>query len=103
MFAALLAHEYGKGNSVRNAFAREGAPFKQTGLETFGDGLSGLHTENPIVACQIKVTVSSFISVRGDEARSIFASDAAGGVGGVMVDDYDFGAGKNHFEGSAEA
>jgi hypothetical protein len=103
MFAGLLAHEEGKGGYAIEGRERKCAPFKQAGLQAFGDGFAGLHAENPVMARPIEVVVGISIAFRRYDAGSVGLCDAPGSVSRVMVDDQDFGAGEKHFEGSAEA
>jgi hypothetical protein len=42
-------------------------------------------------------------NVRGHNSRSVGSGNAPCGVRGVVIDDEDFGAGKKHLEGAAEA
>ena len=50
VFSGLLAHEDGKGGERREAGGRQSAPFKQAGLQAFGDGFAGGNAKNPFMS-----------------------------------------------------
>src|SRR5271169_5277266 len=80
-FASLFPHEHGKrgraANVVSNPTVWLHTPFEETSLQTFRDGLPGLHAENPVVASQIEIVIRCAVAVCYD-ARPIGTGDAPG-------------------------
>jgi len=73
---------------------------KQSRLEAFGNGFRGVQTQNPIVPRLIKIVLRGGLDIARQDARSIFAGDAASGVRGLVVHNQNFGAGQKGFQRS---